>query len=841
MPKHNGLAPVIEQRTFADASKVGAVSLGNTLRNNSLLDPLQAHDHSNHIQTQRAFGGGPTQPYESRRAPAFPMQSALCGDSEVPMSRAVPNGRLHNLKPTSQSSSQAPWNPCSMKFIPQEESLGKTYGDFRGNAGLPLNSDRRLPSAAGGAVAWKTAPRIAPTDRSTIPSPGLSLNVQANDVAYKVGQPDSVSPTDTRGLTNGSRLRSFPNNGPEAFPMSTTASSNGSQISPQHNPALQDLEQQFLRLGFSNGRRSQDKTPTHLTPDHSSSSYAQASMTRNGSSTGNPNSRSELGWNGILPDRWGSAADAATPTSDEYSPLYGVRNLDDVRFNGASRTGSNVRAPSVLPINSRAHQGRPFANDTHPVHNTKSASNLASYNGRNHMPNFRSLELEDDFHINNTYRPQALPYSAYRQPAHHSGEFNGILHYPPDLATGAMGYMGARYGQQWPNGGYLHPPPQSIPHMAEQDPSKVWRSALLEEFRMTRSSARWELKDVYGHIVEFAGDQHGSRFLQEKLKTANSEEKERVFQEILPNAVQLMKDVFGNYVLQKFFEHGDQTQKTTLVDKMKGHVYALSTQTYACRVVQKALSHILVQQQIVLMQEVDGKVMDCIKCENGNHVVQVAIEQVPLEHMPFMIEAVQHDIQYLSMHKYGCRIIQRMLEYAKEDVLSWLVPQLHKCAPLLISDQYGNYVPAHIVERGNPDDRNRIIGVVQQNVMQFSKQKFASHVVEKCIRFGTDQQRRDFMRQLCRQDARGENELEQLIRDGFANYVIQSLLDTLQPDDYTYFCRLLQPAVDRARIPPPNKQAENVARKMHRFDRNVLYQSQRPYMAAPTWNHSVLV
>ena len=348
-------------------------------------------------------------------------------------------------------------------------------------------------------------------------------------------------------------------------------------------------------------------------------------------------------------------------------------------------------------------------------------------------------------------------------------------------------------------------------------------------------------QDVYDHIVEFSGDQHGSRFLQDKLKTANSEEKDRVFQEILPNAVQLMKDVFGNYVLQKFFEHGDQMQKAALVKKMKGHVYALSTQTYACRVVQKALGHILVAQQIELMQELDGKVMECIKCENGNHVIQVAIEQVPLEHIPFMIDAVQHDVQYLSMHKYGCRVIQRMLEHAKDDILIWLIPELHKCSALLIADQFGNYVPAHIVEKGCPEDRNKIIAVVQSNLVQYSKQKFASHVVEKCIRFGADHQRKDFMRLLCSMNERGENELEHLIRDGFANYVVQSLLETLQYNDYVYFCHVLQPALDRARMPSPNKQAENVARRMHRFDQPPIYPHSHPYMPGPLWNHSVFV
>ncbi len=85
----------------------------------------------------------------------------------------------------------------------------------------------------------------------------------------------------------------------------------------------------------------------------------------------------------------------------------------------------------------------------------------------------------------------------------------------------------------------------------------------------------------------FSGDQHGSRFIQQKLETANSDEKDQVFREIEPNAVQLMKDVFGNYVIQKFFEHGSQVQKKILASLMTGKVVDLSMQMYACRVVQK--------------------------------------------------------------------------------------------------------------------------------------------------------------------------------------------------------------------------------------------------------------
>lgn len=127
-----------------------------------------------------------------------------------------------------------------------------------------------------------------------------------------------------------------------------------------------------------------------------------------------------------------------------------------------------------------------------------------------------------------------------------------------------------------------------------EDPGIV-RSQRLEDFRQ-RKNTRMEFsvstvcvcetdaKEIYGSICEFAGDQHGSRFIQNKLETASPDERAKVFDEIMPNAYQLMTDVFGNYVIQKLFEHGDQQQKAALAKKMEGHVLQLSMQMYGCRV-----------------------------------------------------------------------------------------------------------------------------------------------------------------------------------------------------------------------------------------------------------------
>ncbi|PHH72582.1 hypothetical protein CDD82_5909 [Ophiocordyceps australis] len=328
----------------------------------------------------------------------------------------------------------------------------------------------------------------------------------------------------------------------------------------------------------------------------------------------------------------------------------------------------------------------------------------------------------------------------------------------------------------------------------DQDCNRNLRSALLEEFRTgSKASKRMELKDIYGHVVEFSGDQHGSRFIQHKLETANSDEKDHTFREIEPNAVQLMKDVFGNYVIQKFFEHGNQVQKKILADKMKGKVVDLSTQIYACRVVQKALEHVLVEQQAELAKELEPEILRVIRDQNGNHVVQKVVELVPLHHVGFIMEAMRGQVTGLASHLYACRVVQRMLEHAGDDDRNDLMRELHLSAPILITDQFGNYVAQHVIEHGKPEDRQRMIGLVMTQLLTLSKHKFASNVVEKCIAHGTAEQRTAARELLMSVGSDGSCPLPHMMRDQYGNYVVQKLVSHLEGSEREAMVEQIKP------------------------------------------------
>ncbi|KAJ2159535.1 mRNA binding protein puf3 [Coemansia sp. RSA 552] len=304
------------------------------------------------------------------------------------------------------------------------------------------------------------------------------------------------------------------------------------------------------------------------------------------------------------------------------------------------------------------------------------------------------------------------------------------------------------------------------------------RSAVLEEFRNNKTR-KYELRDIGGHMVEFSCDQHGSRFIQQKLEAATLEEKELVFQEVVPSSLQLMTDVFGNYVIQKFFEHGSQVQKHLLSKQMEGHILTLSLQMYGCRVVQKALEHVLTEQQAGMVRELDGHVLQCVKDQNGNHVIQKAIERVPAEHIRFVIDAFHGQVYALATHPYGCRVIQRMFEHCDETQTRPLLEELHRYTTSLVQDQYGNYVIQHVMERGKPMDRSLVCSRVRGHVLQLSKHKFASNVVEKCIAYGEPKDRGALIDEIVAVRRDGSSNLINMMKDQYANYVVQKMLDVV--------------------------------------------------------------
>jgi len=100
---------------------------------------------------------------------------------------------------------------------------------------------------------------------------------------------------------------------------------------------------------------------------------------------------------------------------------------------------------------------------------------------------------------------------------------------------------------------------------------------------------------------------------------------------------------------------------------------------------------------------------------------------------------------------------------------------------------YANYVIQHILQYGRDSDRDSLLKIIVENdLLKLSRQKFASNVIEKLLKYGNAYQRNAIVREMLKvanegtsQEGVGSTVLLLMVRDAYANYVVQTAIDVV--------------------------------------------------------------
>lgn len=117
-----------------------------------------------------------------------------------------------------------------------------------------------------------------------------------------------------------------------------------------------------------------------------------------------------------------------------------------------------------------------------------------------------------------------------------------------------------------------------------------------------------------------------------------------------------------------------------------------------------------------------------------------------------------------------------MLEYGTQEDQKSIVEELWDCTKELIPNQYGNYVIQNVIEKGKPADRTKMIKFVEPQFLTWSKHKYASNIVEKCMMFGSREDVSRMRQELSGSAGDKTSPLGMLVMDQYGNYVIRKCL-----------------------------------------------------------------
>uniref|UniRef100_A0A8C6MLA3 PUM-HD domain-containing protein n=1 Tax=Nothobranchius furzeri TaxID=105023 RepID=A0A8C6MLA3_NOTFU len=348
--------------------------------------------------------------------------------------------------------------------------------------------------------------------------------------------------------------------------------------------------------------------------------------------------------------------------------------------------------------------------------------------------------------------------------------------------------------------------PPSRPRYSRSDVMPSGRSRLLEDFRNNRFP-NLQLRDLPGHMVEFSQDQHGSRFIQQKLERATPAERQMVFGEILQAAYQLMTDVFGNYVIQKFFEiftlagvfkkirfrvkklrfrvdDRPKRRKISTFWQIPGYAWTGPWSDEFCLHLVTKITPITVYHPFLKGQRCGWLPCQVVNTPNQQHLFCLTFRS-------------DDDVRGFVALQMGVSLIRRPVTVEMHDYFSPIGTSCENhCMPRKLKrDQYGNYVIQHVLEHGRPEDKSKIVAEVRGKVLVLSQHKFASNVVEKCVIHSSRAERALLIDEVCCQKDGPHSALYTMMKDQYANYVVQRMIDMAEPAQRKIIMHKIRPHI----------------------------------------------
>jgi hypothetical protein len=289
--------------------------------------------------------------------------------------------------------------------------------------------------------------------------------------------------------------------------------------------------------------------------------------------------------------------------------------------------------------------------------------------------------------------------------------------------------------------------------------------------------ANLPLETLGGEIYALCKDQHGCRYLQKKLEERNPEHVHMIWLETNQHVIELMTDPFGNYLCQKLLEFCNDEERTVLIENASRDLVRIALNQHGTRALQKMIEFISTPDQVqTIIGALRYQVVELIQDLNGNHVIQKCLNKLSPTDAQFIFDAVGTHCVDVGTHRHGCCVLQRCIDHASGDQKAWLIRQISNNAIQLVQDPFGNYVVQYILDLNEVVFTEPLVAMFQGRISQLSRQKFSSNVIEKCLRCAQDTSKDMMIEEML-----NPVELAALLKDSYANYVIQTALDYANP------------------------------------------------------------
>eukprot|EP01083_Nonionella_stella_P089089 248560_1 len=318
---------------------------------------------------------------------------------------------------------------------------------------------------------------------------------------------------------------------------------------------------------------------------------------------------------------------------------------------------------------------------------------------------------------------------------------------------------------------------------------------------------------VVGRVFMLSKSQSGSRFVQEKL--SDPVYFVVFFNELKTRVAELMMDNFGHYAIEALLNHCNDEQRLVLLMNLARSIGAVACHKQGSFSIQAMMDCLRSQTQIgLLCDALNNDIQRIILNSSGHYVILRFLQRFGYPYTKFVHRAIiAHTSEFATDH-YGLRVLKAVVDAGPVSEMQEVFAALVKQTNMLVENQYGNYIIQHLLDVAPKQVATQIKQKMNGKYVRFSKQKFSSNVVEKCLRHSTREWRYNIMRQLIA--SAGE-----LISDKYGNYCLQTVLHVADRQMVDEFTQAVSPHLEHLR--------ENVKSKW----KKLLEQANKKYVHIP--------
>ncbi len=311
--------------------------------------------------------------------------------------------------------------------------------------------------------------------------------------------------------------------------------------------------------------------------------------------------------------------------------------------------------------------------------------------------------------------------------------------------------------------------------------------------------------DLFSNLLSSISDQIKSRQLQSLLEEKKDDINflSKFFEKIKLNLSSLTKHQFGNYVIQKYFEILLNKNIKILLKKfflsISDNLYEISIDNYGSRFFQNSLDKlkdgkysIIDSNEInnIFKNLIENNIMKLCNHKDGNFVFQKINKIFPKNKNNFIYESLIIHACEISQLTQGAAIMKNSIEIANEKQKEKLILKILDNIDILINSQFGNFTLQIITDLKEYKYNKIVYDYIKNNVLDLSKKKFSSNVIDKCIIKNYDLSI-DLAKFIIDNKFIGE-----MIVDQYANYTVQKILQIVDFEYYQKCVNQIKPCLD---------------------------------------------